>query len=58
MRKPPNPRVLRTANSPIRSRVVMDMVLAATAMMMTITTSETRRMIMMMVSAMEIKPRT
>ena len=55
MRQPPNPRVLRTANSPILSRAVIDMVLAATAMMMTITTRETRRMTMMIASVMEMK---
>ena len=52
----PNPRVLRTAYSPIRSRVVMAMVLATTAMMMTITTKETIWMAITMASVMETKP--
>ena len=55
IRQPPKPRVLKMAYSPIRSRAVMAMVLAATAMMMTITTKETSWMAMMIASVMEMK---
>ena len=41
MRLPPKPSVLKTAYSPMRSRAVIAMVFAATAIMMMITTNET-----------------
>ena len=55
MNQPPNPRVLKTAYSPIRSRAVMAMVLATTAMMMTMITMETNWMAMRMASVMDTK---
>jgi len=50
------PRAFRVAYSEVRSRAVMDMVLASTAMMMRITTNDTARMATTMASVMATKP--
>ena len=55
MNQPPKPRVLKTAYSPIRSRAVMAIVLATTAMMMTMITMETSWMATRIASVMETK---